>query len=198
MKTVARFERKANALDIQPCVIEVIHELPPGEYKAFTQNMLNDYDFIREHRDVMRVDRDGITHCMLVMGAGLPDGVLVNSEGSSYGRYTAILPNARLIVESGMRAECIKELEKRLSDACDEVASCALAHDDAEPHRALLRDLAQKHGFDEKYIPLFLEMLGERPEGFAFETDKDELIVCRSEADFIYNSDGDEGPVMNM
>ncbi len=198
MKTTAQFERKASELDVQPCIIEVIHELLTDEYLVFAKNMLNDYEFIRAHQDVMRVDRDGVTHCMLVMGAGLPDGVLINSEGSAYGRYTAILPNARLIVETERRSKCMKILEKRLSDACVEVECCALAYDDTNPYRALLSDLVKVHGFEEAYIPLFLAMLSERSEGFTFEVDNDELIVYRNEMDFIYDSDGDENPVMNM
>ena len=73
MKTVARLERKENKLDTQPCVIDAIREIPAEEYNAFSKNMLNDYDFIHEHQDMMRVDCDGLTHCMLVMGTDLPD-----------------------------------------------------------------------------------------------------------------------------
>ncbi len=112
MKTVARFERKENELDTQPCVIDAIHEIPADEYNAFTKNMLRDYEFIRNNQDMMCVDSNGLTHCMLVMGTDLPDGVLINSEGSSYGRYTAILPNAREFVNGRIREmadEIIKE-----------------------------------------------------------------------------------------
>ena len=179
MKTVARFERNANALDTQVCEIDAIHELPASEYQAFTQNMLADCDFIREHQDIMHVDREGVAHCLLVMGAGLPDGVLINTEGYAYARYTAILPNARLIMEAGQRFPCIKVLEQRLADACDEVIACTMAREDTEPHRVLLCEIAQQHGFEEAYIPLFSEMLGEHPGEFAFECDKDELIISR-------------------
>lgn len=103
MKTTARMQRKEPALDVQNCVIDMIHILPENEYRAFTRNMLDDYDFIEQHSDKMCVDRNGITHCLLVMGEGVEDGVLVNSEGSSYGRYTSILPNARTFIDAQIK-----------------------------------------------------------------------------------------------
>lgn len=32
-------------------------------------------------------EKDGVWHCLLVTGEGMEDGVLVESEGSSYARY---------------------------------------------------------------------------------------------------------------
>ena len=43
----------------------------------------------------MYQDRDGVSHCLLVLGEGEEDGILVESEGSLYARYSALLPNAR-------------------------------------------------------------------------------------------------------
>ena len=56
--------------------------------------MLDDYDFIRNNIDLMYCDREGVYHCLLVVGEDRPDGILVESEGSSYARYAAFLPNA--------------------------------------------------------------------------------------------------------
>ena len=42
----------------------------------------------------MYCDRQGVYHCLLVVGEDRPDGILVESEGSSYARYAAFLPNA--------------------------------------------------------------------------------------------------------
>jgi len=74
---------------------------------------------------------------------------------------------------------CLKDLEKRLSDAADEVISCALAHDGEEPFRVLSGDLVATHQFDEAYLPLLIQMLGERTEVWDFEVDGDEFILYK-------------------
>ena len=44
-------------------------------------------------------EKDGVWHCLLVTGEGTEDGVLVESEGSSYGRYSAFVPSVKEIME---------------------------------------------------------------------------------------------------
>ena len=67
--------------------------LPDDQYDQFTKNMLREYEFIRQHQDEMYQEGD-VVHCILVKGQNSQDGVLVNSEGGSYARYTAYLPAA--------------------------------------------------------------------------------------------------------
>ena len=74
---------------------------------------------------------------------------------------------------------CLKDLEKRLSDAADEVISCALAYDGEEPFRVLPKDLMATHQFDEAHLPLLIQMLGERTEVWDFEVVGDAFIVYR-------------------
>ncbi len=94
LRTKAIFERKTNDFQPRDCVIEKIIELASQEYDAFSRNMLADYGFIKDNVDLMYVDQEGTYHCLLVVGEGRPDGVLIESEGSSYARYAAFLPNA--------------------------------------------------------------------------------------------------------
>ena len=56
--------------------------------------MMDDYDFIRQHREEMYQDGD-VVHCILVKGENSTDGILVNSEGSGYARYAAYFPAAQ-------------------------------------------------------------------------------------------------------
>lgn len=91
----AVFERKANKLPARNCVIEKIVELPESEYRKFKNNLFEDYDFIRESADSMIMDRNGLNHCILTLGEGCSDGVLVVAEGYSYARYASLVPGAR-------------------------------------------------------------------------------------------------------
>jgi hypothetical protein len=94
LKTKAIFERKTNDFQPRDCVIEKIIELNSREYDTFSKNMLADYDFIKDNIDLMYVDQEGTYHCLLVVGENRSDGILIESEGSSYTRYAAFLPNA--------------------------------------------------------------------------------------------------------
>lgn len=56
--------------------------------------MLDDYDFIAKHEGNLHVEQDGVTNALLVLNAKTGEGILVNSEGSAYARYSAYLPFA--------------------------------------------------------------------------------------------------------
>ena len=56
--------------------------------------MMYEYDFLRKNADGMGF-RNGIRQCVLVMGETSEDGVLVDSSGYGYARYTAPFLGAR-------------------------------------------------------------------------------------------------------
>lgn len=91
MNIRALFRRKEP--ELKDYTFNCVVVLPTSEYEHFQKNLLNDYDFIRMNKDRMGV-RDGVPHCILVVGERSQDGILVNSEGASYARYTAHFPGA--------------------------------------------------------------------------------------------------------
>jgi len=94
----AVFERKASEFPARDCVIEKIVELPESEYRSFKAAPLRDMSFIAENTDLMYQDANGIYHCLLAMGEGCSDGILIESEGSDYARYASFFPGAREFV----------------------------------------------------------------------------------------------------
>ena len=74
----------------EPYVIENQVELAPCDYEAFSNDLLSDYDFVQTNLPLMRKDKSGTYHCLLVKPKGGTGGILVESEGYSYPRYTAI------------------------------------------------------------------------------------------------------------
>lgn len=93
--TSAQLMRKEPELRVDKCKIEAVVELDRDQFYSFRNQMVNDFDFILDHLDYMYQDRDGVSHCLLVLGEGDKDGILVESEGYNYARYSALLPNAR-------------------------------------------------------------------------------------------------------
>lgn len=72
-------------------VIEKTINLAPAEFTAFCDDLLEDRDFIKENRDLMKVDENGVWHCIKVTARGSKVSVLVDCEGYDYARYTAVI-----------------------------------------------------------------------------------------------------------
>lgn len=100
MNIHVKLNRKEPQIESDPCLVEKVVELTESEFRHFQKNLLNDYDFIRENVDLMYRDQDGIYHCLLVLGEGEDDGIVVEAEGSFYARYSALVPNARQLIQS--------------------------------------------------------------------------------------------------
>ena len=74
-------------------------ELSAEEFEQFRAHLNENYDFIAQNANKYRVDEEGIAQCLLVLGKGQDDGILVLSEGSSHARHTAYLPYAKTILQ---------------------------------------------------------------------------------------------------
>lgn len=110
--TSAQLRRKESEQRVDRCKIEAVVELDSNQFYDFRNHLFDNQEFIKEYRDSMYQDREGINHCLLVLGAGESDGILVESEGSLYARYSALLPNARTFIQQQIEAiadEIIRE-----------------------------------------------------------------------------------------
>lgn len=90
--------RKEPEVEAYEFCVEKVIVLPQEEYDRFTKHLMRDYDFIRDNVHLMG-EQDGVWHCLLVTGEDMEDGVLVESEGSSYARYSAFVPSVKGIIE---------------------------------------------------------------------------------------------------
>ena len=105
LATKAVFNRKVDDFEPKSCVIEKVIALTSQDYDEFSQNMLADYDFIKDNIDLQYCDNNGVFHCLMVVGEDRKDGILVESEGSGYARYSAFLPNAAEFLATAMEQE---------------------------------------------------------------------------------------------
>ena len=95
----ANFIRKAVNYELIPqdeFVIEKKVVLDSELFEQFINNPLNDYDFIKENVEIMHCDNDGVFHCILITSNQHDYGILVESEGYHYARYTAYLPKTAI------------------------------------------------------------------------------------------------------
>lgn len=161
---------------------EVVHtvELPRAEFIHFKNHLLDDYPFIAEHSDELHVDSNGNTKGLLVLCEGAADGILVNSEGSSYARYSAYLPGARSLLLLD-RFPSLKSFCETMNSLVDKYMSIALAEQNngwcSIDYTAVEAEVDQQwldRGELAFCEDLFLDMLSERPEVA-------EISVCRNQ-----------------
>ena len=91
------FIRKPTPSELYPqdeFIIEKVVKLTDKEFKELLTEPLADRDYVRENKELMYEDKDGYWHCIYVIAEGYDYGILIESEGSDYPRYTAYLPKA--------------------------------------------------------------------------------------------------------
>ena len=138
-KLVIKTTMNYNASFYEPAeyIVEKAIAIPHEKFEALTNITHKSYDFIAQNKADMYYDEDNNCHCLLVYDKGSGDGLLINSEGNSYAKYSAFIPNAKAMLEqhelelSGLKAvkAPITESEKRLlsviSAAADRIATFA-------------------------------------------------------------------------
>jgi len=182
LQTRAIFSRKESSFDTSDCIVDKVIRLSGAEYDSFASDMLQDLDFIRDNKDLMRPGSDGQLHCLLVVGEGRRDGVLVDSSGCDYARYSAFIPNAEDFLTVG-RSPALTALNKKLTDIVDVIAEQAGAGNPGGRGIVNLQRWDALFGLDLTtggvLRDTFLSMLDEKPEIKGFEIDKNELIIYR-------------------
>ena len=123
INTVMR--RKDSQVDLQRCVVEKAIEISQAEFSALCNGLLEDKDYISKYKDLMRVDNNGITHCLLVLGSDTEDGILINSEGYNYARYSAYIPNIKQSVTLE-QFPALESFNKRMIDVTNSIMNQAI------------------------------------------------------------------------
>jgi len=136
------------------CQIAKIIELSGKDFDSHVARPNAYKDYITENKDLMGT-WDGVNHCLLVLGEGRSDGVLIEASGYDYARYTAYIPHARDFVEREMERLAdffmkdiapdpkTGEIEIYLGDIAEHTGAEEI-RDDSEIARMLYRAL-EKH-----------------------------------------------------
>lgn len=164
MKLVqAVFERKPDCLGTTPCQIEKVVELSAEEYKAFSEHLYKDQTFIEENIDLMYYDSKGVRHCLLVLGEGAEDGILVESEGAEYARYAAHFAGARQFVRME-QYPMLEHFQKKLVETVERCIQQLLETQREGRSTVSFGRLLSQAELPEFPGRLFLGMLSSRPE----------------------------------
>ncbi|MDD3300343.1 MAG: DUF6329 domain-containing protein [Bacteroidales bacterium] len=136
LTTKAIFERKISAFDAQVCVINGIDVMDENEFEEFSNNLLEDRDFIIDRKEEMYIDSTGQVHGLLALNIDSGDGILIDSQGCDYPRYVAFMPNIKPYIEqqiSMVAEQMIKEAAENTSNG-----SWAIYFDEIEETHGLV------------------------------------------------------------
>ncbi|MCM1489153.1 MAG: pentapeptide repeat-containing protein [Firmicutes bacterium] len=159
----AELECKRTDFSTQSCSIDKVVELSPAEFAAFMCSPLSDYDFIRDFNNERHERTASNRPCLLVLGKHEQDGVLIDTQGYGYARYSAYIPNARSLVNqeqypslNSYGNEMRSKVDKYIQKAVDGQIDCQYSIDLNEVYRQF-----EWSGFSDE---LFTEMLSDRSE----------------------------------
>ena len=80
----------------EPIRVEVVKiiQLSAQQFRHFSANLILDMPFIAANKHLTGRDK-GVIRCLLVTTKGNRDGILVDSQGNDYARYSAYVPDKR-------------------------------------------------------------------------------------------------------
>ncbi len=117
LKTNAIFERKCSAVQTQPCVIEAVEQMDCEKFKKFSNGLLEDRQFIADHKEDMFVDSNGVIHGLLALDMESGDGILIDSSGYDYARYSAFMPNIKPYLDEQIALTADKIIKDAITNA---------------------------------------------------------------------------------
>ncbi|WP_207948940.1 DUF6329 domain-containing protein [Erysipelothrix anatis] len=98
--TKAIFEAEISAFDPVICVIDTIEIMDAMNFENFSENLLENQEFIIERKDKMYIDSAAQVHTLLVMDDEGGDGILIDASQQDEPKYVAFMPNIKPYIEN--------------------------------------------------------------------------------------------------
>ena len=155
----AVMNRKADCYEAKKCVVEKVIDVHETEFKKMLEKPLERNYFLAPYRSLMGFYGDAY-HCILFVDQKSGDGLLVNSEGSDYARYSQYIPNAKDIILKQEQALVLDDLKTRM-DCC--INSWLRQYANKDKFSILLTDLINDSNLSELFVNYALEVLSSDP-----------------------------------
>lgn len=200
-ETKASFRRKDTQIEAVDCVADKVIRLNGTEFDRFANNLTRDWDFIRDNPIDTVVDADGRFHCLLVVGDGRRDGILVNPEGSSYARYSAFLPGAAELLDNE-RYPALAELNQRLKTAADFIVELGFVGNPTNKYAIEISVVGNEYGLrledGSQLLDTLVAMVEARPEIESVRLGAEKILVEMKpdvlEAELLHRDMDDDAP----
>lgn len=136
LRTKGFFERKINEFNLNDCIIEGIKLMDEKEFEEFRKTLLEDKDFIRDRKEEIYIDEEGVVHSLLALNMDTGDGILIDSQGFDYARYAAYLPNIKSYIDSQISMVVDKMIEEATENSSN--GSWIIYFDEIEENHGLI------------------------------------------------------------
>lgn len=118
---------KESEFRTKSCVVEKAVAVSHSEFENLKRHPLRDNRLIAENVDMMYCDSDDKYLCLLVYDEEQGDGLLIESEGTAYARYSQYIPMAKELVEIHQNPVISltngeKKLHELLSETAERIA----------------------------------------------------------------------------
>jgi hypothetical protein len=138
---------------------------------------MDSYYFIAENQDYMWIDH-GEMHCLLVACEDSCEGILVESEGSDYARYSAFVSDTSVFLKRKYHA--LEDMNSRLEAAVDSIIQKSISESEESSFYSLA-EMSEQYGLSGEMLELAAEMLGERDEVTEMSFQEDGLtVMCKT------------------
>ena len=133
MKGNIVFNNKATSIDeLDDFTVEMVVVLPHEQYRRFSENLLEDNDFIADVTSELGTDEFGRCRCLLVLDEEQDGGILVHSSGYTYARYSAYYPCAKTQLKDEIRDVADSIIKGRFGQS--EKGTWIIGFDDIKEH----------------------------------------------------------------
>ena len=160
LKFNSTLNHKQSDYKTREIIVEKVTTLYGRSFSELKDHPLRDDPYIAENRDLMYIDSNDVAHCLLMVDYDSGDGILVESEGSSYARKSQFIPNAKSLIVNNELTASERKLHNSLKKIVDHIAE--LAH--CGEKSFVFEELLDKSDLDFKSLlrDSVVEMLQER------------------------------------
>lgn len=167
--------RKADRFVPKRCAVEKVIEVSGSEFKTFIENPMKRNYYLPAYKDLMGY-YDDTYHGVLFINMENGDGLLVNSEGYDYARYSQHIPNARGIIQSHEQTKAVGYLIARMENCIDDRFEQNANEDKFE---IPLADLMEEIDPGEIVVDYVSELLSDDPRTADFELTHNSIEVTK-------------------
>ena len=168
---------KSSGFRPQKCTVEKVIEVSGAEFQHFIEApTLRNY-YLPQYKKLMGFYDDAY-HVVLFVNEENGDGILVNSEGADYARYSQYIPNAREIIQRHEQTAALDNLKTRM-DAC--VDKWLKQNENKSEFDISLTDIIDESDFAEALVEHVSERLCSDPRIEGCELTPNELEVTKRE-----------------
>ena len=168
-------------------------ELPEEQYLSFCREPWVPHSFLEEHQEDITV-KDGIWQCLLVLGEGQQDGILVNTDTVNMSVYVSYLPWARKLYLLD-QYPALSAFNEIMGNLAEYYVQKAIEGQQNGLYRILKYDLLGALEAGASKFELMLKMLKERQEFSYLEYSDEELFIKLNQK---YVQEDTELPVLSQ